>query len=323
MKQIFKVFLSSLLALTLTALPAMGAQTNVFVSIMPQKYFVEQIGKDLVNVDVLVMPGANPHMYEPSPKQMTQLSKAKAYFSIGITLEETWIPRIKSANSALQVFETDHGITKIAMVAHHHEEHGENHEAHEHEHAIHEHSEEHEHAMHGHAEEHGHHEHKGLDPHVWLSPARVKIIASNICAGLVEIDPANKLAYERNLAAFIREIEKTDKAIADKLAMVPKNRRSFLVFHPSWGYFADQYGLTQITIEEEGNEPSPKHLAEIIEHGQELDIHVVFVQPQFSRKNAQVIADELGAQVLPLDPLAEDWKKNLLDATDAFVDALR
>lgn len=294
---------------------AANAATQVFVSIVPQQYFVEKIGGPLVDVDVLVMPGANPHMYEPTPRQMTKLSKAKAYFAIGVGLEETWLPRINAANQSMRIFHTQRGIEKIPMVAHgHQEEHEDEREA----------GHEDGHGHDGAEAEHGHHhDHGTLDPHIWLSPKLALTIARNTCAGLIRIDPENRKTYESNLAKFLIEIQKTDAAITKTLAAVPADKRTFMVFHPSWGYFANQYGLTQIPIEAEGNEPSPKHLAEIIEHGRELHIPVIFVQPQFSQKSAQVIAAELDARVIPLDPLAKDWKDNLLQAAEAFSKTLK
>jgi zinc transport system substrate-binding protein len=294
-----------------------ASKVRAFVSILPQKYFVERIGGDLVDVDVLVLPGANPHMYEPSPRQMTALTRAQVYFAIGVNLEEVWLPRLADANRSMLVVRTQEGLEKIPMVEHHHD--GGGHEGHGHE-AMHE---EHEHeAM---REEHSQedHEHGILDPHIWLDPVRVKTVAQNTCAGLIQADPAHQAEYEANLAAFLKELDQLDASIAKSLAGLPADKRFFMVFHPSWGYFAKRYGLTQVAIEAGGSEPSPRHLAEIIEHGRELGVSVVFVQPQFSRRSAEVIASELDAKVVPLDPLAEDWRGNLLHAAEAFGRALR
>jgi zinc transport system substrate-binding protein len=342
-----KMFLAALALLTVLAGPALAdGKVRAFVSILPQKYFVQRIGGDLVDVDVLVLPGANPHMYEPSPRQMAALAKSQVYFAIGINLEDVWLPKLADANRDILVVRTQEGVKKLPMAAHHHhdedghgheamhEEHGHDHEAmheehgHDHEamHEEHDHEamhEEHEHeGMH---EEHGHegHEHGILDPHIWLDPVRVETVARNTCAGLVRVDPAHRAEYEANLAAFLSELDELDRSIAQTLSALPADKRTFMVFHPSWGYFAKRYGLTQAAIEAGGSEPSPRHLAEIIEHGRELGASVVFVQPQFSRRSADVIASELGAKVVPLDPLAEDWKDNLLHAAQAFGEALR
>jgi zinc transport system substrate-binding protein len=233
---------------------------------------------------------------------MTALTRAQVYFAIGVNLEEVWLPRLADANRAMLVVKTQEGVEKIPMAEHHHDD-GDGHEA-------------------AH-EEHEGKEHGILDPHIWLDPVRVKIIARNTCAGLIQADPAHKDAFQANLAAFLKELDDLNEAIAGKLAPLPAEKRTFMVFHPSWGYFAKRYGLTQVAIEAGGSEPSPRHLAEIIEHGRELGVSVVFVQPQFSRRSANVIASELDARVVPLDPLAENWKDNLLHAADAFDQALR
>jgi len=289
-----------------------GGKVRAFVSILPQKYFVERIGGDLVDVDVLVPPGANPHMYEPSPRQMTALTRAQVYFAIGVNLEHVWLPRLADANRAMLVIRSQEGVDKMPMAAHHHDD-GDEHEA------LHE---EHE-GEYGHEAMHEEHEHGILDPHIWLDPLRVKIIARNTCAGLVRADPAHRAVFEANLAAFLKELDQLNASIVERLAPIPADKRTFMVFHPSWGYFAKRYDLTQVAIEAGGSEPSPRHLAEIIEHGRELGVSVVFVQPQFSRRSADVIASELHARVLPLDPLAENWRENLQRAADAFVQALR
>lgn len=299
------------LCLTLGLAGHAAARESVFVTIVPQKYFVEQIAGDLVDIHVLVMPGANPHMYEPSPAQMAALEKTKVYFAIGIALENAWLPRINGANPSLRIVHTQRGVTKIPMAAHGHgeEEHDEHgHEQHAAEHDTHE----------GHDHAHG-----TLDPHIWLDPVRVRTIAKNICAGLIKADPQNKTAYEANLAVFMKQIDETHAAITETLSSLPAERRTFMVFHPSWGYFADRYGLTQLPIEAEGKEPSPKDMVKIIRHARENNISVIFVQPQFSERSADIIARELKAQVVPLDPLAEDWKANLLNAAKAFETRLR
>lgn len=309
------------------------AGSPVFVSILPQKYFVEKIAGDLADVSVLVMPGASPHTYEPSPQQMTAISRAKAYFSIGVNFEEVWLPRINSANPTMRIVATDRGIEKIPMAAHgHHDEDGGHdepagHEDHAHDapgaaHGDHDRDqarhEDHAAAHHDHDHEHG-----TLDPHVWLSPDGARVLARNTCAGLIRMDPAHETVYRANADALLREIDRVDAEISTRLGSLPENRRSFMVYHPSWGYFARQYGLTQIPIETQGKEPNPRGLSQIIKQGRDLGIKVIFVQPQFSEKSAAVIAAEIGAHTAELDPLAEDWAATMLHAAQAIGQAAR
>ncbi len=300
----------------------------VFVTIAPQKYFVQQIGKDLVDVQVMVQPGADPHTYEPKPKQMVAISRAKLYFAVGIEFEEANLSKIIATNPNLKVIHTDHGIEKLAMEAHHHqdghaEEHheGDDHEA-DHDKEKGEHHEEEEHGHRGEAEhDEDHHEHAGLDPHIWLSPPLVKVQARTILAALQEADPAHRSVYEANFKAFAAQIDQLDADL--KKIFAGKTGLQFMVFHPSWGYFAHAYGLKQVPIEIEGKEPKPAQLKELIQHARENNIKVVFVQPQFSTKSAKLIAREIAGQIAFADPLAEDWMANLREVANKFQSALK
>jgi len=320
-----------------------GERIPVFVSIVPQKYFVQQIGKDLVSARIMVRPGASPATYEPKPKQMADLSKAKIYFAIGVPFENAWLEKIAAANPNMRVVHTDHGIEKIAMAAHHHHddhEEGEHHgeEKHDHEKGEHHGEDDHDHEKgehHGEAEhgpkkgehheeskhEKDHHEHAGLDPHIWLSPPLVKIQARAILAALQEADPAHRSVYEANFKAFSERIDQLDADLKETLA--GKAGLQFMVFHPSWGYFAHAYGLKQVPIEIEGKDPKPAQLKELIEHAREIGIRVIFVQPQFSARSAKLVAREIGGQVVYADPLAPDWLDNLREVAKKFKMALK
>ncbi len=159
-----------------------------------------------------------------------------------------------------------------------------------------------------------------MDPHIWLSPANAKIMVQNICEGLILIDPANETYYEQNKVEYIRDLEVLDSTINQSLSGF-KNR-TFMVFHPSWGYFARDYNLTMIAVEIEGKEPSVSDMAHLIKTAKENDINVIFVQPQFSTKSAEVIAKEIGGSVIPADPLAKDYLVNLHNVTNSFAQSL-
>lgn len=297
------------LALALLAVTAQAAP-SVFVTIAPQKYFVDKVSGGKAAVSVMVEPGANPHAYEPKPRQMAELGRASVYFTIGDAFDRTWLERIVGASPGMTVVHTAEDIEKMPMAEHHHEgeEHG--------------HAEEHAKGPDGDAE-HAGEGHDGLDPHIWLDPALVKIQVGHIRDGLSKADPAGAQDYAANAEAFMQEIDRLDADIRSTLDVLPEDRRTFLVFHPSWGYFARAYGLKQVPIEVEGKEPSPKDMARIIAEGREEGAKVVFVQPQFSEKSASVIAKQIGATVVRLDPLAEDWSGNLRSAARAFADALK
>lgn len=276
-----------------------GKRIPVFVSIAPQKYFVQQIGKDLVNVHVMVQPGASPHIYEPKPRQMAALSTTRLYFTIGVPFEDVWLKKITGANPELKIVHTDHGIEKIPMAAHHH----------------------HEEELAHHDDEAGHHddehdEHASRDPHIWLSPALVKIQARAIRDALQASDPAHRADYAANYAKFTADIDRLDSDLRKIFA--GKQGLRFMVFHPSWGYFAKDYHLKQVPIEIEGKNPKPAQLKELIEHAREDGIRIVFVQPQFSIQSAKLIAREIGGQVAYADPLAQDWLANLRSVAEKF-----
>ncbi|MGD8701635.1 MAG: zinc ABC transporter substrate-binding protein [Desulfosarcina sp.] len=299
----------------------------VFVSIVPQKYFVQQIGKDLVDVQPMVLPGASPATYEPKPKQMADISKTKVYFAIGVPFENAWLDKIAAANPDMHVVHTDHGIEKLAMKTHDHHDEGEHHgeNKHDHEKNAHHGEEKHDHEKGEHHGEtgqgHDDHDHAGLDPHIWLSPPLVVIQARTILAALQEADPAHRSVYEANFKVFTEQIDQLDADL--KKTFAGKKGLQFMVFHPAWGYFAHAYGLQQVPIEIEGKDPKPAQLKELIQHARENEIKVVFVQPQFSTKSAELVAREIGGQVAFANPLAEDWMANLRQVADKFEAALK
>jgi len=151
--------------------------------------------------------------------------------------------------------------------------------------------------------------HGATDPHIWLSPANAILIAKNIFQALGKTDPTHADEYRRNFDALAKQLEALDAEIRSMLA--PYKGRRFYVFHPSFGYFADAYGLEQISIELDGKAPSPRQLAELIDQAKADGVTVLFVQKQFPADSAKAIADAIGGKVVPLDPLAEDCVANL------------
>jgi zinc transport system substrate-binding protein len=268
-----------------------GDPIRVFVSIPPQKYFVEKIGGSLVSVSVMVPPGANPHVYEPRPTQMTALSKCRIYFAIGVTFETVWLPKFADLNPKMRIVHTDQGIDKMPMIAHRHEE----------EEAVGDNE--------GTKTAHGEESPGTLDPHVWVSPPEVKIIARNILDALVEIDPSNSGTYQSRYEVFLKDIDKLDQDLRE--IFKDKQGLKFMVYHPAWGYFARAYGLEQVPVEMEGKEPKPAQLKALITRAKQDGIKIIFVQPQFSMKSAETIAKAIGGQVIAADNLREDWEKNL------------
>jgi zinc transport system substrate-binding protein len=279
-----------------------GDKLSVFVSILPQKYFVEQIAGDLVNVEVMVKPGASPATYEPKVSQMKKLASSGIYFAIGVPFERAWLTRIAGVNPQMEIVRTDGGIEKIAMEKHLHE------------------GELSEQVGDDHGDKNNDQE-DGLDPHIWLSPILVKQQATVIAASLKERMPGEAVLLESNLSRFLARIDILDTELHQILA--GKNDLRFMVFHPSWGYFARNYELKQIPIEIEGKGPKSSQLRELIIFAREEGIKVIFAQPQFSTKSAKLVAREIDGQVITVDPLAEDWLANMKIVAEKFRDAIQ
>ena len=312
-----KVLLSAIFLIFLfTAQMVLGRPLKVFVSIVPQKYFVEKIGGDLVEINLMVQPGASPTTYEPKPRQMVSLAGTDIYFAIGVPFEATWLGKIATTNPDLLVVRTESGIEKIAMKPHHHHEeggqrHGETGE-HHYEKQGHQHQK---------GDVEGHH-HAIKDPHVWLSPPLVMIQARNILQAFLAVDPAHQSVYEENYKSFINELVVLDLELRAVFAGKSEDSE-FIVFHPAWGYFARAYGLEQVPVEIEGKEPKPAELQYLIQYAKKRGIKVIFVQPQFSHQAARAIAKAIGGQIVFVDPLAPDWGTNLRQVASKFSTAIR
>ena len=273
--------------------PVADGKLTVTVSILPQKYFVDRIGGEYVDVNVMVAPGDSPHTYEPKPEQMTALSHSAAYFSIGVEFEEAWLDKIAAANEDMLMVDLIANIERMPMDSH--EEHGEDEEGDAHAGEI-------------------------LDPHVWTSPQLVKTMSQTIYETLAELDPRNKEEYKANLDGFIAEIETLEGDIVNSLAA--NEGKKFFVYHPSWGYFARDFGLEQVPIEIGGTEPSASEMAALIDEAREEGAKVIFVQPEFSTRSAETIASEIGGSVVLISPLDPDWMNNMRKVAAAFSNVL-
>jgi len=160
----------------------------------------------------------------------------------------------------------------------------------------------------------------GNDPHIWLSPRLVKVQAQTIYDGLVELDADHEAEYKANLDTFLADLDELDASIQETLSGL--ENRKFMVFHPSWSYFACDYGLEQIPVQIEGSDPGAAEMASLIQAAQENNIRVIFAQPEFSAESAEAIAEEIGGQVLLISPLAPDWLDNLYRVADTFAEVL-
>lgn len=257
-------------------------KTTLTVTIEPQRYILHQIVEDNFNINTLVPPGTSPETYEPAPSVMVEMSKSDYYFIVGdLGFEKAWSKRLVENNPNVKVIDCSQGIELIEGEEHHH------------------------------TDEKGHtHSHGSLDPHVWSSPSAVKQLAKNMFNAVVESDPENEETYFTNYDRFVNKVDSVDKVISDLLTEVPT--RSFIIFHPSLGYFANEYNLHQHSIEYEGKSPSPSQIKSLIDIAKKENINTVFIQKGFDIKNAEVIAKEIEADVFEIDPLSYDWDTELI-----------
>lgn len=268
---------------------------QVTVSILPQAYFIERISGDLIAVNVMVGPGEEAHTYEPKPEQMRALAESQVFFTIGLEYEAVWVPRFLDINPNLNFVDMAKDIERLPLSSDHdHHEEGE--------------------------ENHDYEDEEGLDPHVWLSPENGRIIAKNTLEALSDLMPDASDKFQENFDALIADIDSVDTRINDTLKDL--EQREFMVFHPAWGYFAEYYNLKQLPVQIGGQDPSASELASLIEIAQTEKIKVIFIQPSFNTASAEAIAQEIGAEVAVVDPLAQDWLSNLESAAEAFTAAL-
>jgi zinc transport system substrate-binding protein len=259
------------------------APLGVFVSVLPLRTIVEEIGDGHVRVQAMVQPGQSPHSFEPTPRQVEALAGAVLYVRTGMPFEDIWMVRFRAANPRMRVLDARAGIQ-----------------------------------LRREADEDGG---SRTDPHIWTSPLLVKVIARNVRDALDSLDPTHRRDYERNYEAFVAQLSSLDRQIRVILRSI--RSRSFMVFHPAWGYFAETYGLTQVAVQQEGKEPGAKALAALIDQARREEIRVIVVQPELSARAAKQLARAIGGRVETADPLAPDYVDNLLRFARLIAEAAR
>lgn len=266
---------------------------RVFVSVLPQAYIVERVGGDLVEVNALVQPWQSAETYEVTPRQMDALSRAQLYFRAGMPFENALLRKIASTCPQLRVVDTREGVALLADTGC---AHGDDHA----DHADHDDHDDHaSHADHNHGHMHG-----DWDPHIWMDPKRVKTQAATVAAALSEAFPEARATFAANLAALERDLDAAHERIAALLS--PFHGRRIYVYHPAYAYFADAFGLEQVSVEFEGKEPGPRRVQQIVDGMKAEGARVIFVQPQFSRQMVESVAQQTGAAIVELDPLSKD-----------------
>jgi len=283
--------------------PSGGDKTTVFACIAPHGYFARRIAGGLVDVQVLVGAGANPHTFEPAAIQMVALSRAGLYLRAGMPFETALCDKLAGMTGGPRIIDTLAGIKLLGEDEH--DEHGEHAQP----------------AVQGKgSEQHAAADHQGMDPHVWLAPKLAARQTAGICDAMCETYPAHAEEFRRNAAALTAELGALDAKIAAALA--PYKGRTFFVFHPAFSYFAAAYGLHQQAVETGGKSPSLKDIASLIANAKAQHVRVIFVQPQFSTQAARTIADEIGGVVVHIDDLAEDYMTNMQSMAEKVRSAL-
>ncbi len=283
------------------------AKPLVSVSIPPQKYFVEKIAANTLDINVIIPASTDEHNFDFKPTTMKKLEKSDIYFTIGLEFERVFADKFQSNFANLQVIDTGKDLRNLATShTHSKDEHDEHHN-----HAGHD---EHAHGKdeyHAHKHSNSHETHSENDPHIWLDPILVKIQASTIAKALIAKYPQNKALYEANLTQFQAELDALNAEIS---ALFEKSKnKKFIIYHPSLAYFAARYHLVQIPVEIEGKEPKTKDLQRLVSVAKKENIKTIFVQKGFSQNAAKSLAKELKASVVELNHLSDDYSKNLLE----------
>ena len=248
----------------------------VACSLPPQLYYIEKIAGNKVEAFALLPQFASAEHFEIRPQDLIKLERSLLWVTIGelFLFERRSVQKISFMSNAPKIIDSSQDI-----------------------------------ALKRESHSHSHEENIHYDPHIWLSPRLMKIQAKNFYEALIAIDRKNTEYYTRNFLSLIKELQALDEYIKRKMQNI-KNRQ-FIVFHPSWGYFAQDYGLRQIAIEHEGKEPGIKYMKQIIDKARKEDLHTIFIEPQLSMKQASLIAKEINGTVVVIDPLTKNYSENL------------
>ena len=259
----------------------------ITVSILPQKYFLEKLTGDQFSIRVMIPPGESPATYDPTSEQMVQLSRSAVYFLIGhIGFEKTWIKELEGDYPGTDFFDSSTGI------------------------------------LFEHSDHDGHdHAHHGIDPHVWMSVENVKQIAINMTNFLAGKFPDKAAEYNSNLETFNKELNALNLEIS--AAFQELRHKEFIIYHPALTYFARDYGLVQVPIEQEGKEPSARYMKTLIDHAKTNGIKAVFVQKQFNQEEAKTIEKQIDGKLIIIDPLAENWMEQMRAIANELYTVLR
>lgn len=280
MKQLYWL-LTLILLLGVTACgQTESIKPRITVTIEPQRYFLEQLIDTLFEVNTMVPAGTSPETFDPSPRQIANLSQSTAYFAIGkIGFENVWLDRLQKNNPELPFFDNSVGVKWIR-------------------------------SEHTHSPGDHHHHHHGEDPHIWTSPREMQQVITNMYTALLALDSTHQTTYTTNYERLQMLIAETDSLIRSRLSA--SSQQAFLIYHPTLTYFARDYGLEQYAMEWEGKEPSAEQIKALVDAAQQKQVRTVFIQEEFDQKNAELIAKETGARLVTINPLSYDWPNEMI-----------
>ena len=287
------LLLLAILCWTSISLAATATKTRIFVTVPPQAFLAQKIGGEAVEVHTLVSKGQDPPTFEPTPRQAATLAGASLFFTVDLPFEKQLVTKVAASNRNLRIVDSTKGIIRLPLT-----------EAHHHETA----------AREAHAD-------NEADPHLWLNPDNLRIMADNMATALFATMPERKETLQKNLASLQKELSVLDRRLTTTLA--PHRGKTFYVFHPAFGYFAKAYGLKQKAVEINGKSPTPRQLTALIRQAREDRVRTIFVQPQFDSKSADTVARAINGAVVPIDPLAQEVLQNLASITAAIEQAFK
>lgn len=256
---------------------------TVAVSIPPEEAFVKAVAGNLVNVVTLIPPGKSPENTQPTPQTLQKFSNAKLYFTIGVPSEKESI--LPKAKSINKNIKIVNLFDETEKIYK--------------------------------PRKFG----NSIDPHIWLSPKRTEVIIQSIKNSLCSLDPKNKEIYEENCVNYINKLKTLDINIKNKFKN--KKNKSFIVYHPAFGYFADDYGLNMIALEKEGKDASPQDLQNLIDIAKKQNLNTIFYEEEVDSKQSRAFAESINGKAQKLSPLSQEYITNMQTMTNDIAKTLK
>lgn len=280
----------ALLVLSCGSPSAKKGERIITVTLPPFAWFVEGIAGEDFTVNVMLPPGADHHIWEPLPAQITSLARSEAFVMNGqLGFEQAWMGRFSEINPEMKILDLSAGIDLIGT------EEGLSHDDHH---------------------DHEGHAHEGADPHYWMSPVSAYVMAEDVRDFLTELNPGSAEKYNAGYNILVQKISSIDSLLKAALSETPS--KAFMIYHPALGYMANDYGLQQVTFEDEGKSPSPARMKELIDTARELDIRIIFIQAEYDVRSAKSLAEETGAELIVIDPMNRDWPAAVIEVAEAL-----